>query len=178
MPWIPATLARRVRGALVRDVAARHSVTLSREARRVLADPANTQQAKGALVKTLGYLGRRVLVRYGPLAVLPPLRSGLETYVLGHLLDRYLSRASTSVRRELDEAEAWAVKRAIERAIVGVASTERGLAWPGGPVADDDRDELTQAIDGLLTATATIPAWLLRRLDLAFDDALGGAGGG
>jgi hypothetical protein len=176
LPWLPAALARRIRGALVQDIAARHGVGLSPGARSVLADPERDRKKHGAVAEAFAYLGRKLLVRFGPLGVLPPLRAALETYVLGYLLDRYLRRAARpwgDAGERIEVREAKLVRGAIERAVVRVASPESGLQWPAMPVSpDDSRDELTQAVDGLLSATATIPSWLLHRLDVAFDEVL------
>jgi hypothetical protein len=175
-PWVPDALARRVRGALVHDVAVRHGIALSSVARRTLADPTSASTKKGALGQAFGYLGRKLLVRFGPLALLPPIRAALETYVLGYLLDRYLSRRSSaapSQGRRMDGEEARVVRAAIDRSVLSVVSPERGLAWPTAPLlADDSRDELTQVLDSILGATTTIPSWLLGRLATAFDEEL------
>src|SRR5260370_121218 len=58
LPWVPAALVRRVRGALVRDVAARHGLVLSAEARRVLADPSGPDSSPGMVVRTLRYASK------------------------------------------------------------------------------------------------------------------------
>jgi hypothetical protein len=172
LPWLPDALARRVRGALVQDIAARHGLALSRDARTVLSSPSSSKKRNGALAQAFAYLGRKILVRFGPLGVLPPLRAGLETYALGHLFHRYLERGRTETGR-LEEREALELTFAIERAVIRVASPERGLEWPTAPsTPEDTRDELTQVVDGLLNATATVPSWLLHRLDLAFDEVL------
>jgi hypothetical protein len=144
----------------------------------VLADPSGAKRRRGAVGQAFGYLGRKLLARFGPLAVLPPLRAALETYVLGYLFDRYLRRASGEPGTRLEVAEAHTIRDAIDRAVVNIASSgERGLQWPTAPVApEDSRDEITQALDSVLAATSMVPSWLLRRLDTAFDDVLGRRG--
>jgi hypothetical protein len=172
LPWLPDALARRLRGALVQDIAARHRVALCPEARAVLADPKTSRQKRGALSEAFAFLGRKLLVRFGPLAVLPPLRAAMETYVLGVLFARYLAHGRRDSGKVLAAEATW-VRGAIERAVLRVASPDGALDWPTAPVPlDDSRDELTQALDGLLSATATIPSWLLHRLERAFDDVL------
>ncbi len=173
LPWVPDALARRLRGALVQDVAARHGLALTPDARATLADPAGTKAKRGALGQAFGYLSRKLLVRFGPLAVVPPIRGALETYVLGYLFDRYLARSEETGRMRVDGEEARAVRRAIEQAILQVVSPERGLEWPSNPLPpEESRDEITQALDGILSATTTIPSWLLQRLATAFDEAV------
>jgi len=173
LPWLPDALARRLRGALVPDVAARHGRALTPDARATLADPSGTKAKRGPLSQAFTYLGRKLLVRIGPLAVVPPIRGALETYVLGYLFDRYLSRPEETGRMRIDGEEARVVRRAIEQAILHVVSPERGLEWKANPLSpEESRDEITQALDGILSATTTIPSWLLQRLATAFDEAL------
>lgn len=173
LPWVPDVLARRLRGALVQDVASRHGVVLSSDARQMLADPTATKAKRGPLRQAFGFLSKKLLIRFGPLALLPPLRSALETYVLGYLFDRYLARVDRTDRMRVDGEEARVVRQAIERAVLRVVSPEGGLQWPAMPLPrEESRDEITQALDGLLSATTTIPSWLLERLASAFDEAV------
>ncbi len=176
LPWLPDALGRRVRGALVQDLAARHGVSLSAAARQVLAEPSSGGSANkpGALGQALSYLARKLLMRFGPLAMLPPLRAGLATYVLGHLLDRYLGTPGVrDAGAVLEGPEAERLREAVDRAIIRVASPEAALDWPGVAASPEDvRDDVTRAIDGVLATVATVPSWLLHRLDAAFDDAL------
>jgi hypothetical protein len=173
LPWVPDALARRLRGALVQDITARHGLALTPAARLALSDPGGAKKKRSPFGEALRFLSRKLLVRFGPLALWSPVRAGIETYVLGHLLDRYVSRWRKVVGARMEVAEARMVREAIERAVVRVASPEMELDWPALPLApEDSRDELTQAVDGLLRATTTVPSWLLHRLDAAFDDAL------
>jgi hypothetical protein len=173
LPWVPGVLARRLRGALVQDIASRYGVVLSWDARQMLADPSATKARHGPLRQAFGFLSKKLLIRVGPLAVLPPLRSALETYVLGYLFDRYLARADRADRMRVDIEEARLVRQAIERAVLRVVSPEGGLQWPATPLPrEESRDEITQALDGLLSATTTIPSWLMGRLAAAFDEAV------
>jgi hypothetical protein len=173
LPWVPDALARRLRGALVQDVAGAHGVVLAWDARQLLADPTGTKAKRGPLGQAFGFLTRKLLVRFGPLALLPPLRSALETYVLGYLFDRYLARGPREDRMRVEPEEARLVRRAIEQAVLRVVSPERGLDWPVTPLPrEESRDEITQALDSLLSATTTIPSWLLGRLATAFDEAI------
>jgi hypothetical protein len=176
LPWLPDALSRRLRGALVQDIAARHGRTLTPEARTLLGDPSSASTHRGPVRKAFRYLGRKMLTRFGPLALLPTLRGGLETYVLGYLFDRYLSRTDRTPNGRLEVDEARHVLRAIDRAVIRVASPDLELAWPRTPAPPEElRDELTQALDGLLSATTTVPSWLLARLAAAFDEVMAGA---
>jgi hypothetical protein len=173
IPWLPNTLAQRLRGALVQDIANRHGVVLSPNARATLASPEPLKRKHGPMSEAFAYLGRKLFARLGRLAVLLPVRAALETYVLGYLFDRYLSRTPRGPRARFEVREARLVRRAIEQAIVRIASAEGGLRWvPPPPPPEESRDELTQLLDSLLASTTLVPSWLLQRLDAAFNDAL------
>jgi hypothetical protein len=175
LPWVPAALVRRVRGALAHDIAAHHGLSLSREARALLADTSTPDASEGTVVATaLRYVGTRLavraLARVGPLAALWPLRHAVRVYVLGYLLDRYLAARSEGASR-VEEDEARRVRRAIDAAFVRATATSPApLEEPAEE--DDQRDPTTVLVDGLLGAAAGVPSHLLRRLDAAFDDAL------
>jgi hypothetical protein len=177
LPWVPGALVRRVRGALVHDVAGRHGLSLSPEARRVLADVSSPDSPDGTVTRALRYASKRLalraLTRVGPLRALFPIGQALQVYALGALLDRYLrtlrlvgspDAASARIERE----EALRVRRAIDHAIAGVLD-----AAPAGPDeaarVDDGRDRVTALVDGLLGAAAGVPAQLMHRLYAAFD---------
>ncbi len=172
LPWIPTTLVRRVRGALVQDIAARHGLALAKEARTVLAEPSGKARPPGATREAMRYLAVRALKRVGPIRVLPPVRAALDTFVLGRLFARYLaSRASTLHR--LDEQEALEVRHIIDGALLRALTADVGagtdaLALP----TEDFRDELTQAVDSAIIAAVGVPSWLVRHLDAAFDEML------
>ena len=72
IPWLPDAFARRVRGALVHDVAARHGLSLTREARDLLAEPSGPDGPRGLLVQAVRFFGARVALRaltsFGPFA--------------------------------------------------------------------------------------------------------------
>ncbi len=172
LPWVPGVLARRVRGALVQDVVARHGFSLSPEARSAFAETDRRERSKSVAHEAMRFLTTRVLGRLGPMSMFPPVRSGLDTFVLGHLLSRYLgSRQEASVR--IQEEEAVRVRRIIDRALThALTAGIEGPVEAQEPPPEDLRDDVTQAVDGVLIATATVPAWLVRRLEAAFDDML------
>ena len=171
LPWVPGLIARRVRGALVHDLVSRHGLSLTPEARKVLVDGAETQRnyVKIGARFAIG----RVLGRLGPLALLGPVQSALSTFVLGHLLERYLAtaRSTRSVRIDVDEARR--VRRAIDQSLVYALTTDGKNAPEDRPFGPEDlRDSTTQLIDGVLLSAASVPGWILRRLDAAFDETL------
>jgi len=83
IPWLPDAFARRVRGALVHDVASRHGLSLTREARDVLAEPSGPDGPRGFVAQAVRIIGVRVALRVrtgvGPVAVVWPLRQALGT---------------------------------------------------------------------------------------------------
>jgi hypothetical protein len=172
LPWVPRALVRRVRGALVQDLATRHGVVLSPEARVALAEPSRSVRPPGATREAMQYLAVRAIRRFGPMRALPPVRTALDTFVLGRLFSRYLS-SRTGASARIDEAEASRVRHAIDGALLRALTAQveadaDALVHP----AEDLRDEWTQAVDGALIATAGLPAWIVRHLDAAFDDML------
>ena len=174
LPWLPDALQKRVRGAMAQDVATRHGVSLAPDARDVLAEPGSGGEApRGVAGQAMRFVTRKILVRLGPLGLLPPVRAWLNTFVLGHLFARYLEmwRADPAVR--IDVVEARTIRRAIDRALFHLVTAdleaEREAAFES---PEDLRDEVTQIVDGVLIATAGVPSWLVRRLNASFDDTL------
>jgi len=172
LPWVPGTLTRRVRGALVQDVAARHGLTLSLGARSALAEPTTSERGSKATREALRFLAVRMLGRLGPIQFLAPVRSALATFVLGHLFTRYLARRDPAKGR-IEEEEARTLRSLVDRALIhaltaGIEVESTALELP----PEELRDDVTRAVDGVLIATAAVPSWLVRRLDAAFDDML------
>lgn len=171
IPIVPGSLAARVRGALVHDVCARHGLSITPEARRVLAKPGLAEGPEGFLGSAVRFATGRIFSRLGPLTILPPVRSALLTYSIGHLLSRYLeSREDRSIR--LDVEEARRVRRAIERAIMSVIVTPPRAPREVGTAPEELRDQFTQATDGLIGALASLPGHIVRRLEAAFDESI------
>jgi uncharacterized protein (DUF697 family) len=173
LPWIPDAILRRVRGALVHDMTARHGLSLTPEARAVLVEPAGPDGPRGFLNQGVKFAVARVLGRFGPLAAIGPVRTALGTFVLGHLLERYLDTARSVRSIRIDIEEARRVRRAIDQALIYALTTE-GRASPDNRATSlgDLRDPTTQIVDGALIAIASVPSWLIRRLDAAFDETL------
>jgi hypothetical protein len=173
LPWLPDAVARRVRGALAQDIAARHALSLTREARDLLSEPAGTEGPRGVGAQAVRFVARRLLGRFGPLAFVAPVRSGVETFVLGHLFARYLEGARTERAARIDVEEARLVRRAIDRAITLVVSPEvHAHVEMAPPPVEELRDPVTKVVDGVLMTFASAPEWVLRRLEAAFDEAL------
>jgi hypothetical protein len=175
LPWVPAVLVRRVRGALVHDVAVRHGLSLSSEARAVLADPSGPDAPSGKVVRALRYAGARLafraLTRLGPLRALWPLGQALQVYALGALFDRYAAELRHADSQRLEHAEALRVRRAIDGAMARVLDAAPPGAGESGEATDPDdpRDRATALVDGLLGAAAGLPGHVMHRLETAFD---------
>ena len=175
IPWLPDAFARRVRGALVHDVAARHGLSLTREARDLLAEPSGPDGPRGLLAQAVRFFGARIALRaltgFGPFAVVWPLRSALGTYLLGHLFDRYLDLARTERAVRIDVEEARRVRLAIDGAVVRALTVVTPSA-PEPSIIDDQREAAAVVVDAVLGLAAGLPARVMLRLETAFDELL------
>lgn len=180
LPWLPDSLVRRVRGALVHDVAVRHGLSLTRDARDVLAEPSGPDGPRSLLSQAARFMGARVaaktFARLGFLGALWPMRDALRTFVLGHLFDRYVEIARVERAVRIDASEARRVRQAIDGALARALTVEPSPQPEPAPI-DDQRDAMTALLDGLIGLAAGVPARLVHRLDAAFDDLLGHAPG-
>jgi len=171
LPFLPSRMQQRVRGAIVHDVAQRHGLVVTPEARQILAEPDSPDPQRARIRSLANYVAGRILRRLGPVWVLTPALAAIETYALGHLLDRYLDgmRKRSSVR--IAASEAHLVRRMIDRSLLRALSPDLPVHNhdAGEPAVEDLREDFTRLTDGVLLFTASIPAWLLRRLDAAFD---------
>src|SRR5581483_11815682 len=61
IPFIPGALGSRLRGALIHDVARRHGLSLSKEAREILIAPFAPPVLRGAIGKVVGFAASRVI---------------------------------------------------------------------------------------------------------------------
>jgi hypothetical protein len=175
VPWLPDSLVRRVRGALVHDVAVRHGVSLTHEAREVLSQASDGKGPPTVVSQALRFLGVRLairaLARLGPIAMVWPLREALRTYALGHLFDRYLAVGRIERAVRIDEQEARRVRRAVDHALVRAVTVEPAPVDEPRAI-DDQRDATTVMVDGLIGLAAGMPNRLMRRLEAAFDRSL------
>jgi hypothetical protein len=173
LPFVPGAVLKRVRGALAHDVAARHGLSLTDEARREIEMPSRTARS-GALLTTVAFFARRTLRRFGVLGLVPPITAWLEVYALGLLFDRYLERVRASQTLRIHEAEAQLVRKAIDTAISRALSPK--LVLPPRQGENIPTEELrtfsNRIFDGVLLAAAAVPDHLRRRLEAAFDAVL------
>ena len=172
IPLLPDRMLIRVRGAVVHDIVSRHGLSLTSDARAMLADPDSEQRTR--MVKVAETIVRQVLRRLKPLGVINSVSRGLEVFALGLLLERYITevRPGGQVRMHLEEARK--VRGMIDRAAVRALSPS---LKPGqATMADgleDLRDELTRWVDAILLTSAALPSYLERRLEAAFDQVVG-----
>jgi uncharacterized protein (DUF697 family) len=168
IPFLPDQVVVRIRGAVVYDVAARHGLSLTSDARRLLAEPGTERQNR--LVRAAEGLARQILRRVGPLGALSTATRAAEVYALGFLLERYFTqtRATAAARIHLEEARR--VRDAIDRAVLRAFSPSlRPSETTLGAGGEDLRDEFTRWIDAVLLTSAALPSYLERRLESAFD---------
>lgn len=169
IPFLPDRVLARVRGALIYDIASRHGLSLTSDARSALAEPDSEMRTK--LARTAETVARQILRRVRPLGLLASASRGLELYALGLLMERYVThtRSTAAVRVHIEEARM--VREAIDGALLRAFSPSlRPTTTTMGEGAEDLRDELTRWIDALLLTGAAVPSYLQRRLEAAFDE--------
>jgi hypothetical protein len=169
VPFLPDRVLSRIRGAVVHDISARHGVSLTSDARSALA--ATDSEERSRLSRVAETVARQILRRAGPLGFMGSLTRGIEVYALGFLLERYLRdvRPMGSVRIQIDEARR--VRDAIDKSIVRALSPAlRPALTTLAEGSEDLRDEFTRWLDALLLTSASIPSYLERRLESAFDE--------
>ena len=173
LPFLPPRLLTRIRGAVVHDVAGRHGLSLTQEARKELSR-ASLAVSGGALLTTILFFVKRSYRRLGAMGIVPPLSAWLEVYALGLLLDRYFDRVRSSPTVRIDAHEARNVRRAIDRAVRRSFSPNLHVphAEVEGEATEDLRDMTTRLSDGFLLAAAALPMFLRRRLEAALDAVL------
>ena len=63
--------------------------------------------------------------------------------------------------------------RAIDQALIYALTTDAGASRENRPFSPEDlRAGSDQIVDGVLISIASVPGWLVRRLDAAFDEVL------
>ncbi len=171
LPLIPAKALSYVRGAVAYEVLSRHGISLSTDARSALADTISNDRARAVLRTGVEFVARRLLNRLGPLAPLTTIVGTFEIYALGLLLERYVKRVRPGDTLRMHEPEARRVRRAINTAVLRMlypSTKPRSLMLQHS--AEDLRDEVTRWVDTFLLTSATIPSYIERRLEAAFDD--------
>lgn len=169
IPFVPDRVIARIRGALVHDIASRHGLSLTTDARRQLAEPDSDTRTK--LVRTAETIARQVLRRVRPLGILSSASRGIELYALGLLFERYVTRVRKVAAVRLHDDEARHLRDAIDHALLRALSPAlKPATTTVGTGVEDLRDEFTRWIDALLLTTSAVPSYLERRLEAAFDE--------
>lgn len=178
LPWVPDLMVRKIRGTLLHDIASRHGVALMDEARDVLCESwfPGVPKLSGMAAAAVSHAGRfavgRALSFLGPLGWLPPVRSAVYTFVLGHVFERYMETARISKAVRIDADEAKLIKKAVERALLAMATVKTESPWKDRVDAPEElRTDATRVVDGVILSVVSLPGWLVSRLDSAFDDA-------
>lgn len=170
LPVVPERVVGRLRGALAHDVAARYGLSMTADARKLLADPARQAGPNNIARSAVEMLGRTLLSR-GPLGALASVAGGLEVYAFGHLFERYLARVRTTqaVRIGIDEAKL--IRQLIDRSLLRTLSPYlRPASITVQDVVEDLRDEFTRWVDTAILTSASLPSYFERRLEAAFDE--------
>lgn len=171
IPFLPDRAVLQIRGAIVQDIASRHGFSLTSDARTALADSTGDSPARQIARKAINLLSRTIAKRLSPLATLSTLGSGVEVYALGQLFGRYLERHRSARSVRIHAEEAREVRRMIDKAIVRALSpTLKPESVPLLPPIEDLRDDFTRTIDTILIVSSSLPSYLERRLNAAFDD--------
>jgi hypothetical protein len=164
-------MIRQVRGSLAYDLALRHGLSLTLEARKVLEEPWTSKLPKTFVAQGARFFAGRIFGRLGPLGWAAPVRSGLATFIFGHLFVRYMEVARSSASIRIDETEARAIRATIDEALLRAVTTSAAPPWKRAPVpADETRSGAAPLLDGFLLSAASVPEWLLDRVDAAFDE--------
>jgi hypothetical protein len=171
VPFLPERVLARIRGAIIQDVVSRHGISVTSDARKILAEASADQRR--LLIRAAEGVARQILQRLGPLGVLTAIARGFEVYALGHLLDRYFreARPSATVRMHLEEAQK--VRKAIDKAVLRALSPMlRPSETTMASSHEDLRDEFTRWVDAALLTSAALPSYVERRLEAAFDQVI------
>ena len=173
LPWLPSAVARRIRGALVHDLISRHGLSITPEARSALVEPDKEKdRVRRYFDQGVKFAVTQLLGRLGPFGLVGPVSSALSTFVLGHLLQRYLDGGRRASAARIDYEEARALREAMDAALVLALTTDAHGRDRPGFAPEDLRDSTTQVIDGVFISIASAPGWLVKRLDAAFDEVL------
>lgn len=172
IPFIPDRLIAGVRGAIAHDVTSRNGVSLTSDARTILANPDATSGARALAIKAVELIGRGLLKRaFAPIGAITTVARGLEIYALGHLLERYVTRVRPTGAVRIHADEARKIRDILDRAILRAFSpTLQPTPVIQNEPIEDLRDEFTRWIDNIILTGASLPSYLERRLNAAFDE--------
>jgi hypothetical protein len=169
LPWVPIAVLKRIRGALLNDLATGRGLSLTGEAREMLSEPRRPKRAQGLGMRALRIAGDEVasfaLKTLAPIRLFLPLRGAVQTYVLGRLFDRYLGQRGADRGFVIDVEEAAQIRAAIDGSLARAVTVRNA-----GIGNEDDLDPAAEWLDRALQRVARVPSHLTRRLDAGFDD--------
>jgi hypothetical protein len=173
LPWVPIAVLKRIRGALLNDLATGRGLSLTEEAREMLSEPRRPKQGRRLAMRALRIAGEEVASRalktLGPIGLFLPLSGAVQTYVLGRLFDRYLEQRGADHGFVIDVEEAAQIRAAIDGALARALTVQVAARDPGVG-NEDDLDPAAAWVDRALQRVARVPSRLTRRLDAGFDD--------
>ncbi|HEX7667761.1 MAG TPA: hypothetical protein VF407_24710 [Polyangiaceae bacterium] len=167
IPFVSGRLAHHVRRDLVAGIARKHGVSLTKAATDLLATPETTESAHGFMSLLVGFASRKLLARTLPLALLPPLRSTWNAFVLGHLFERYLVGGGKDRPPVVTEGEAKRIRRAVDGALRRSLSRDLEVVKDAKKAVADEGGNLAQNVGRFVLH---VPATLQSRLYAAFDE--------
>ncbi len=181
VPFLNGTLSSLARGAAIRRVTEHHQVSMTRDARRVLAEPGfrrNPSTWTGKIARVA--LGRT----FSAVNFAGRVEAGLSTYYATLLINSYLASDLRKANAPLEKLEAERIREAMERAFESV-SLEALQALPSSSVhaaknatreawseSDLDRSAVERWVDTVLDELASAPHHTLERLSEVFFEAV------
>jgi hypothetical protein len=167
---------RAIRGALAHNLFGLYGLSLTADARDVLAEPLGGLEST-LLGEVLFFATKTLISRLTPAGfVWAPTEAAYETLLFGRACARYLEehRAKTafSENKTVLAHEARALRKAIERALVK-------FLWMRPPPSDgtpapkqlpDHRGRFQKVSDSVLLLLAKVPEHVTERMDDAFDE--------
>jgi hypothetical protein len=171
IPFVPDRVLFRIRGAIVQDVAARNGLSLTSDARDLLASPSPEKKSVALVRKAVEIISDQILKRMGPLAAISAAARAIEVYALGHLTDRYIREVREPGPVRIHGEEARKLRELIDRSVLRAMSPSLApRSTTVGEPAEDLRDEFTRWFDAILLTSAALPGYVERRLEAAFDE--------
>src|SRR5205823_5795204 len=103
-------------GALVHNIVNQHSLSLTSDARDLLANTDGGDRTK--IVKAAETVIRQLLRRFWPVGAVQTVGRGVEVYALGLLFERYLANVRRAGTARIHAEEARRIREAIDRSIL------------------------------------------------------------
>lgn len=171
LPFLPDRVVLQIRGAIAQDVASRHGLSLTSDARTALAQAAGESPVRQVVKNAIGLLSKTIVKKLGPLAALSTASTAVEVFALGFLFEHYIEHHRTSSAVRVNAEEARELRHRIDKAVIRAFSPSlKPENVPLLPGVEDLRDEFTRWVDSVLLFGASFPSYVERRLIAAFDE--------